>query len=232
MAQRDPFYAVKDKVITTVQTVENEFNTINNTNNAINQNLLNNIKSHIHDIEIDTNDLAQTITIVQSNRHKFTQITDNELQSRISFVNATQQQIKQFKSQYDVLSQKAQSQKKSLLTRNNDNTRPNNNNSNNPVNNLQQQQLQIEVNQDEVLDDMSVALDRLQNLAGDINTELNTQKVMLDELDTELDDASGTMKRTIKRLDKLLATSDKGRLGCIVVMFLIAILLLFLVIYT
>lgn len=79
---------------------------------------------------------------------------------------------------------------------------------------------------------MTSALDRLQNLAGDINTEIKTQDVMLSELDSELDEAGGTMQRTLKRLDKLLKTSDKGRLGCIAILFVIALALLFIIIYS
>lgn len=53
----------------------------------------------------------------------------------------------------------------------------------------------------------------------------------LEEFDNELDDTQSQMNMVLKKIDKLLKSSDKGRLCCIVVLFIIAIILLFAIIY-
>lgn len=239
-APRDPFYAVKDKVIQSLSTADQQYKsmttTANNNNHQLQQ--ANELKQLIADMQVDINDLAQTITIVETNRNKFQQITDQELNNRILFVTQTRNKLNDMNKTISNFNNKNPNDVRIQLT----NKSSSNNtiqstqsrstpSGNDPIYGAREQQVQVEREQDEVLDDMTTALDRLQNLAGDINVELKTQDVMLNELDTEIDDASSTMKRTIKRLDKLLATSDKGRLGCIAMLFLIAILLLFLVIY-
>lgn len=53
----------------------------------------------------------------------------------------------------------------------------------------------------------------------------------LTELDEDLDTAGATMQTVLKKMDKLLKTSDKGRICIIIVLFILAIILFFVIIY-
>lgn len=93
---RDPFYAVKDKVVTSLQQTNQQYTQYQRSKDV---QLASSIKQQCKDIQVDVNDLAQTITIVEMNRSKFVQIDDNELQSRQAFVNQTRQQLQQMLAQ-------------------------------------------------------------------------------------------------------------------------------------
>lgn len=258
----DPFYAVKDKVVAALSIVRVQFEAFNSGANTASSNIAV-IKQSVNDIQIDVNDLADTISIVDTNRSKFPQISDAELASRQKFVSNTKQQLQSISkainapppkqaSAVNILSQQQQSNNSS-----NSNTRnalmakkqtpggpahtgkqtpagPSSSSSGNsdPLSGQRDQQMYAEQEQDLVLDDMMAALATLQNVGVDINTELKTQESMLTELDDEIDAAQSTMSRTLKKLDKLLASSDKGRLGCIGMLFAVALILLFVIIYT
>lgn len=55
---------------------------------------------------------------------------------------------------------------------------------------------------------------------------------LLQEFDDEMDETQGNMLMVQRKLEKLLSTSDKGRLCCLFLLMVVAIGLLFLIIYT
>eukprot|EP00466_Bigelowiella_natans_P007140 jgi/Bigna1/91688/estExt_fgenesh1_pg.C_1130034 len=68
---------------------------------------------------------------------------------------------------------------------------------------------------DAMLDDMESAVDRLGFIASTIRSEVIEHNDMLDTLDQDIDEADERMGSTMKKITKLLGTSDKGRLCCI-----------------
>ena len=86
--------------------------------------------------------------------------------------------------------------------------------------------------QDSALDTLGSAVDRLDHLGREVNSELKEQNLMLNELDDELDAAGNKMNVVQAQLAKLLKTKDGCTIWTIVVLTLIFLVLLFLVVYT
>ena len=92
-----------------------------------------------------------------------------------------------------------------------------------------QQQLE---EQDQHLDEINDIAKRLKEQGKEINSELDKQGHLIEELDEDMD---GTMKKlnfVQAKLGKLLKTNDMGQICTIVVLFLILVVMIFLVIYT
>ena len=241
MASRDPFYAVKDKVQNSLTKVRADFSRFDSlsTRSADYATLLGQLRQQVNAIETDVKDLAQTIVIVEQNRVRFTSITDEELSSRKQFVDTTKSTLATYSSTLRSAQNKLNSDnRKDLMpaagpsrfssaaatsgTREQDDY----------VSSAAQQQQQLIRQQDVVLEDMDAALARLGNISNDINAELVEQGAMLDELDSGMDEAQGNMNIVLKKMDKLLKTSDRGRICCIIGLFFLAVLLLILIFYT
>ena len=85
--------------------------------------------------------------------------------------------------------------------------------------------------QDETLDELDGAVDRVGVIAGAINEELSDQNKMLDELEGDLDDAEERMGMVMGKLSKLLKTKDGCQLWTIVSLTLVLVVLCILVFY-
>jgi hypothetical protein len=79
--------------------------------------------------------------------------------------------------------------------------------------------------QDEQLGHLGVAVDRLGAIGRDVNQELKEQNVMIDALETDLDDAGNKMNVVMASLSKLLKTKDGCQIWTIVILALILIIL-------
>ena len=242
MASRDPFYAVKDKVQASLLRVRSDFSRFDSlsTRSADYATLLASLRQSVTGIETDVKDLAQTIVIVEQNRARFTSISDDELAGRKQFVDSTRATLATYTSTLRTAQNKLNNDNRKELmpaaagasrfssaaqqsgTREQDDY----------VSSAAQQQQQLIRQQDVVLEDMDAALARLGNISNDINAELVEQDAMLNELDTGMDEAQGNFNIALKKMDKLLKTSDRGRICCIIGLFFLAILLLILIFYT
>ena len=241
MASRDPFYAVKDKVQNSLTKVRADFSRFDSlsTRSADYATLLGQLRQQVNGIETDVKDLAQTIVIVEQNRVRFTSISDEELASRKAFVDTTKQSLATYTSTLRSAQNKL----------NNDNRKDlmpaagpsrfssaaatsGNREQDDYVSSAAQQQQTLIKQQDVVLEDMDAALARLSNISNDINAELVEQDAMLNELDSGMDEAQGNMNIVLKKMDKLLKTSDRGRICCIIGLFFLVVLLLILIFYT
>lgn len=241
-AMQDPFYVVKEKVQTLKSNLTMDFNNwktlLETTNTSTNKefaDLTKTIKDRQKKIKVFVDDLQKTIDIVEKKREKFKNIDDDELGARKKFVedvggfvnsifdtmNGPKTTKKMEKDIRDAMSLKSQPRvddesvsKESAY-----------------VADRRSEQQQLEGKQDLVLEDMSEALSRLQNINVAIKDELHEQKAALEEIDADMDEAQGTMSIVMKKLDKLLGKSDTGRLCCIVILFGIVIALFFALIY-
>merc|ERR550525_1506196 len=95
-----------------------------------------------------------------------------------------------------------------------------------------QEQAQLIAQQDEALTLLSQSAQRLNETARTINTELQDQQKMLEELDEDIDKETEKLNFVMKRVGRLLKTSDKGQLCLIVGLFVLLIVLVFLLINT
>lgn len=243
---RDPFYVVKEKVQDLIGTLTVEFDrwkeALETTNTATNRDfptLTQSIKVAVKKLNIDLNDLAQTITIVSSNRARFRDIDDKELDSRKKFVNDMKALVSDVEETLASVRTKAKlerdnrenlfaqenAQKRSARQREQEAA------GNEFLENKQQQQVAVVHQQDAVLDDMSAALERLGAMSSTINTELQVHNEMLTAMDEEMDATQNTMTKVLRKIDKLLGQSDTGRMLCILFLFICVIVLILAIIY-
>jgi len=244
---RDPFYVVKEKVQSLIAKVSIDFDKwkdiFETSNTARNQDFVElgkSIRLAIKTINVDLNDLAQTIQIVQDNRARFKDIDDAELTSRRKFVNdmkARVQEIestlnsertkkKQEKDERELLMQSQNGKKISALERDRKQD------AGDFIDERKNQSQALVQQQDVVLDDMSNALGRLSDVAGTINTELKDQNEVLGQFDNEMDESLSSMGMVMNKLNRVLNKSDKGRVCCIVLLIVTALVELILIIYT
>ena len=85
--------------------------------------------------------------------------------------------------------------------------------------------------QDQQLDNLGNAVTRLTLLSGDIKTELVEQDKLLDNLQTDMDDAGNRMEVVMASLNKLLKSKDGCQIGIIVTLAIILIILVALTIW-
>jgi t-SNARE complex subunit (syntaxin) len=78
-----------------------------------------------------------------------------------------------------------------------------------------QAQAQLRKEQDQGLDKIGNTLDRLNEMAVTIDSELKEQDKILADIDTEMDSAQNKMDGAIKSVEKLLKTKDKCQL-CVI----------------
>mmetsp|Transcript_24140 Transcript_24140/g.47431 ORF Transcript_24140/g.47431 Transcript_24140/m.47431 type:complete len:116 (+) Transcript_24140:291-638(+) len=98
--------------------------------------------------------------------------------------------------------------------------------------NQQQQQQMLIRDQDEKLDELGLAAERLHHTAMTINTEIKDQQVMLNELENEVDAEAEKMNFVMKKMAKLLQTSDTKQICLVLFLFVVFLILVFLVMYT
>merc|ERR1711948_83605 len=95
-----------------------------------------------------------------------------------------------------------------------------------------QTQTQMIMQQDETLDQIASSAQRLQGAATTISMELKEQQKMLEELDEDIDKETEKLNFVMKRMGKLLKTSDSKQLCLIIGLFILAVVLVFLIINT
>lgn len=253
MAQpRDPFYAVKDKVQASLSGLRDQLSQADGLVTSGGQSsevepVLSEARQSMSQIHVNVKDLSQTITIVEENRTRFPSIDNRELDSRRAFVTDAKTTLSQCDEQIKRIASRAQAasnQRKKLLqptgdresalsnsrfqsSANAEATRANDD----FVAGSRMQQQTIEKEQDLVMDDMSHALDRLKGISETIGDELKQSEYHLGALEEDIDAANGTMEVVLKKMDKLLRSSDKGRLCCIVILFVVAIALFMGIVY-
>lgn len=93
---------------------------------------------------------------------------------------------------------------------------------------IKDQKVQIQKNiqdQDKAIEQLGTQVDRLGEIGRTINTEVKEQTILLDKLETEIDDASTRMGQVEQALGKLLKTKDSCQIWTIVILALILIIL-------
>lgn len=256
-APRDPFYAVKDKVQASLSSLQKQLahsDSLVTGGSASREEIdasLSEARAAMSQIHVDVKDLSQTITIVEENRSRFPSIGERELESRRAFVTDAKTTLSQCDEQIKRVAARAQQQanqsRKKLLQQGNagagrdsglgnsrfdssaaaESSRANDD----FIANSRMQMKSVEKEQDDVLISMSDSLDRLKGISESIGDELKQSEYQLNELESDIDQANGTMEVVLKKMDKLLKSSDKGRLCCIVILFVVAIALFLGIVY-
>eukprot|EP00595_Chromulina_sp_UTEXLB2642_P002212 CAMPEP_0196761094 /NCGR_PEP_ID=MMETSP1095-20130614/215_1 /TAXON_ID=96789 ORGANISM="Chromulina nebulosa, Strain UTEXLB2642" /NCGR_SAMPLE_ID=MMETSP1095 /ASSEMBLY_ACC=CAM_ASM_000446 /LENGTH=223 /DNA_ID=CAMNT_0042110189 /DNA_START=64 /DNA_END=732 /DNA_ORIENTATION=+ len=218
----DPFYTVRDNVQSQVDRIkvshEKFQGLIRNTDTSSNSEFKDLRKALVKDLrsaDKDLQGLKDAVDMVEKNRSKFPRIKDPELASRRKFVNDTQAIIQEIKSSMESASVRRKIE--------NDSNKSNRYSEGSDVHNslieqennrfIKDQKLQVKesiTKQDESLEQLGSAVDRLGVIGKDINSELKDQNKLLDNLESEIGEASDRMGVVMGALSKLLKTKD----GC------------------
>mmetsp|Transcript_14583 Transcript_14583/g.51883 ORF Transcript_14583/g.51883 Transcript_14583/m.51883 type:complete len:115 (-) Transcript_14583:255-599(-) len=90
---------------------------------------------------------------------------------------------------------------------------------------------QVMEEQDENIEQLDGAVDRIHHMAEEIHGELKTQTRLIDDLEAGLDETTEKMNFVMGKLAKLLKTKDTCQLMTIVILTVVLIVLVLLVIW-
>eukprot|EP00747_Dinoflagellata_sp_TGD_P167594 gnl/TRDRNA2_/TRDRNA2_192274_c0_seq1.p1 gnl/TRDRNA2_/TRDRNA2_192274_c0~~gnl/TRDRNA2_/TRDRNA2_192274_c0_seq1.p1 ORF type:complete len:277 (+),score=74.48 gnl/TRDRNA2_/TRDRNA2_192274_c0_seq1:7-837(+) len=243
MSALDPYYVAKDDVqknTRSLQQLHEEWKKLLNSENTAKsrrfQDVHSEISGELRQLEYDLQDINATIDMVEENRGRF-QFDDSEIQSRKNFVKESRAALKEI--QDSITSRQAmgkmESDKRQVLTTQanaakSDHSERIARDNDRFIENERQEQMQIRAQQDEQLDAIASSAQRLNYTAQVISTELQDQQRMLAELDEDIDKETEKLNFVMKRVGRLLKTSDSKQLCVIIALFLLFVVLLFLVI--
>lgn len=220
------------------------------------------LKRHVKHAESTLSDLETTVRVVEKQRSKFPHINDEEIDERRKFVDEAKDRIAHAKMsmQGSTIKDKFVNDEKALVERrrssrggkNKDVPTISSSNDFNGVSNTngggykdieegndnsatdpeRAETLLMMQQQDDTLSDLDLAVTRVGYMAETIHEEIDTQNVMLQNLEDDLADAEEQLGVVMGKLAKLLKTKSKCQLGLIVILSLIVLVLFFVVIYT
>jgi len=247
---QDPFYVVKEEVqqsvigITTLYDRWQEL--LKNSNTAQNDEYkwtVNQLKTGIKSIEWDLQDLEETIGIVEGNRQRF-KLDQAEVESRKKFIQETKSTIKKMKDDLNSASAKGKidnDQRNILMqTRSPKDSTDKFAGLNNAlqqdndryINDNQSQQMQIMRDQDDVMDGISESVVTLGQMGKAIHSELTSQAIILNEMETKVDHTQGRLTTAIRKINTLIeSTSDRVQWCLVIVLTLMLIGLVIIVFY-
>lgn len=201
-------------------------------------------------VESTLRDIQTTVSVVEKNREQFMHsISHDELQSRKLFLNDMQQRVHKMKqvSNSNSIKEKLLNDEKACAARRS--AAPNKQKDPGILSSLKnhmssaneedatildkraQTQILLE-QQDETLDQLDVAVERVGVIAGAIHEEISSQNKMLTDLEEDLTDVEEKLGVVMGKLAKLLQTKSKCQLGLILGLSLTVVVLFFLVLYT
>jgi len=234
-AGMDPFPLVKQQVQSSVRQLEADMATwrdlLKRTNTHTNQSFQRShrsVRKQLKQLNNHIKALSQTVTAVESQRARFPNIDDEELENRKNFVTETKTIVEGYQK---LVNDPATKEKRESDKRKVEALKAEPENDFSPIGDgrfskRMQDQEELEEKQDDMLEDMQTVLGRLGVAANNIDLELAEHKELLKELDTEIDTAQGRMGTAMKKLQKLLGTSSNSKICCLLIMFLMVIILL------
>lgn len=173
--------------------------------------------------EASLRDVQTTVNVVESDRSSFPHITDRELYERTAFVHTSQERLRRAREE---------SQKEKLRKRPTEpttaTTTPTLFQQPSPH---QQQSMVLQQHQEETLDDLGVAVTRVNHMAETIHDEIGQQTKMLGEMEEDLANAEEELGMVMGKLAKFLRTKNQWQLGTIVCLSITVVVLFFMVLY-
>lgn len=244
----DPYYVVKDEVqdaITKLQAMHEDWQRLLRSENTAThsrfQELHSEIAAELRQLDYDLQDITETVKAVEGNRAHFS-IDDAEVQSRKDFVQTSrdtvrsiQESVTSRESLGKIDTDRRQALGTSRLDAAPDETPSSalaHRESEAFLERQRQEQQQIVAQQDQDLNLFSQSAKRLRETAKVINVELQDQQKMLEELDDDIDREVEKLNFVLKRVGKLLKTSNRGQLLLVVGLSALLMVLMFLVINT
>jgi len=249
-AHDDPFYVFKEDLLMKLELMDDGLIRyeciIENTDTAVNTHEVKDskkqLKRHIRNCESTLKDLDATIRLVDKKRNltQFHHISDTELYDRKTFLSTCSNRIQECKQKMasEKVKQKMfQDEKKKTKRRmihdmkGKGITDSNERNDLDIIENGHASAQMLLSQQDDTLDELDEAVERVGVMAGAIHEEIDGQNKMLTEMEEDLNDAEEQLGLVLGKLGKLLKTKSKLQLGTILILSAIVVVLLFLVFY-
>lgn len=190
------------------------------------------LSKDIKSVEKEIKGLRDALDTIDKNRAKFAHLKDNEVQSRRQFVNEMQNNVSEIKAGMDSPAVRRKLDADDAKGRRAGNYEVHNamqhaidEDNQRFVGDQNTQARQMINRQDDSLEQLGSAVDRLHMAGKEINREVKEQNIMLDELGNEIDSAGGRMQQVQDALGKLLKTKDGCQIWAIVILTLILLVL-------
>ncbi len=240
----DPFYVYKEQLLNKYDDVNQGLRdfqrAVKSTNTATTtdaKDLKKKVKKDIKSCESTLKDLQLTVRLVEGDRVQFEHISDQEINQRRHFIIDMTQKLSASKSALDSgeVKDKLTKDERDLASRRGGDLGASNRREKENTDFIQDQQANAQMmmtRQDECLEDLEGAVERVGQIAGAINTELGVQNKMLKELESDVDEAEARMGVVMSKLGKLLQTKDGCQLGTIIGLAILLVVITFLVFYT
>lgn len=241
----DPFYTVRDNVQAQVDRIkvkhEKFLDIVQNTDTSVGSEYKEIRKGLVKDIKSTDRDikgLRDAVSMVEQNRAKYAHIKDAELASRKRFVDDVSNSTQDVKNSIEsaavrkkVEADEEKSRRNAYDNGNGSGGAVEQENTNFIRNAGEQTKIAME-NQDIALISLGTSVDRLGQIGREVNQELKEQNLMLNQLDSDLDDAGNKMNVVMGSLSKLLKTKDGCQIWTVVILFIVLLLLVALVIWS
>lgn len=242
-ATHDPFYVVKDDLATKLQEIEKQrtrFTTLLWETNTAASSQFKEAKRmfnrSIREADAQLKDLELTIGYVERDRAAFAHIDDRELDERRRFVTGARSAISQARESIagEKTREKLQADETAQIARTQGDLGAKTDiemANTNYIHNQQGQTRHILQEQDENLEQLDGAVDRVHRIATEIHGELKTQSRLIGDLENELDETTEKMNFVMGKLAKLLKTKDSCQLLTIVLLTVVLIILVLILIW-
>lgn len=248
----DPFYHVKDEVLSAVDSVSNMYDKwkdlLDNHNTAETDEFretTNDLSKAMNMMDVDLDALAETVSIVEMTNNeckrngkppKFN-LPDDELASRKRFIKDIRNRIKEIREELTSpqTRNKIERDRRAVLLSN----QPELDSARDLRGDLmieqekEEQELLIR-EQDDIMDDIAEDVGRLHEVSLQMNAEMKDQTKILEDVNKDMTNLSGRVKAANNKLTELIETtlSTKQKLCLIVFLMITFVVLLFLTIYT
>lgn len=244
-AEVDPYYSVRDHVQSQVDRIKLKYQKFQNlletdtSSNSEFKDTRKGLSKDLKSVEKEIKGLRDALDTVDKNRAKFSNLKDSDVAARRQFVNEMQNIVSEIKAGMDSPAVRRKLDADDAKTRRSGNYEVHNamqraidEDNDRFVGNQHKQSRQMISQQDESLEQLGSAVDRLHMAGKEINREVKEQNIMLDELGNEIDSAGGRMQQVQDALGKLLKTKDGCQIWTIVILTLVLLILVALVIWT
>lgn len=238
---QDPFYALKQKMQVDVAGLSAAFESwkdlLANTNTATSPEFAKvkqQIQTGIKRLQAYGSDISRAISIVEANRKRFKNIDDSELEARKKFANDCKALVLDIIATMN--SPRSQNKidrdaKNALLGSKSPRSGGGPGTQSGFIQAKQAEAKELVNAQDEILTDMTSALDRLKGVSVDINSELNTQGKLVDTMGSRTDMALAGMETAFSKMDEITGRSSAGRYMCILILCIIIFVEFLLIMY-
>jgi len=244
----DPFYAFRDELQAHVQKASTRFaqwkHLLETTDTAQNKTFQSehaSLNAELKSLQNSASDLDQVLKRVQTHRSNFSHISDGELSNRQAFMREIKNEIRSMQASMNspqTVGKLESDAKKDLLRRSKQNSDGGANAAMAAASNSafieDQQQLQLlaQRQQDEHLDELEQGATRLGHMATAIGEEIDSQNLMLDDLQDDVEAASTRLEATLSKMDKILKSNSRCQTWTILTLIAVLILLILLVAWT